>query len=140
MKKIALTTLLCLLAGISTADFEIEDPAEIMKEMIQEENTVEVVDIDKISDEAIVPVGSKLYAPKFGNETCIGWRYDESEPSLSGGNENGYVTNTTYIGRVIKTIDCNNENNGAILRLKLIRIDNSRLIWAKSDSVLTGKQ
>ena len=140
MKLIALIALLCLLTGISAADFEIEDPAEIMREMIQEKNTAEVVANDSVNDGAIVPVGSKLYAPKLSNETCIGWRFDESEPSLNDGNENSYVTKTTYIGDVIKVIDCNNEINGAQLRLKLVKIEKSRLIWVESDSVLTANK
>jgi hypothetical protein len=139
MKKIALIALLCLLTGISAADFEIEDPAEIMREMIQEKNTVEVVANDSVSDGVIVPVGSKLYAPKLSNETCVGWRYDESEPALNDDSEIGYVTKTTYIGDVIKSIDCNTEINDEELRLKLIRIKTSRLIWVESDSVLTAR-
>ena len=140
MNNIALRALLCLLTGISAADFEIEDPAEIMREMIQEKNTVEVVANDSVNDGVIVPVGSKLYAPKLSNETCIGWRFDESEPSLNDDNEKSYVTKTTYIGDVIKVIDCNNHINGMQLRLKLVQIEKSRLIWVKSDSVLTANK
>ena len=139
MKHIALITLIFLLTGISAADFETEDPAEIMKEMIQEKNTVEVVGYDSVSDGVIVPVGSKLYAPKLSNETCIGWRYDESEPPLNDDNELSYVTKTTYIGDVIKSINCNNEIDAAKLRLKLVRIEKSRLVWVESDSVLTAR-
>lgn len=139
MKQIALITLLFLLTGISAADFEIEDPAEIMQEMIQEQNTLEVVDNNRVRDEVIVPVGSKLYAPKLSNETCVGWRYDESEPSLNDDSGNSHVTQTTYIGGVIKSIDCNNEIDAAELQLKLVRIEKSRLIWVESDSVLKAR-
>lgn len=139
MKQIALITLLFLLTGISAADFEIEDPAEIMQEMIQEQNTLEVVDNNRVRDEVIVPVGSKLYAPKLSNETCVGWRYDESEPSLNDDSGNSHVTQTTYIGGVIKSIDCNNETDAAELQLKLVRIERSRLIWVESDSVLKAR-
>jgi hypothetical protein len=140
MKQITLITLLFLLSGISAADFEIEDPAEIMQEMIKENNTVDVSDNNSISDGVIVPVGSKLYAPSISNETCDGWRFDESEPSMNGDSENSYVTQTTYIGDVIKSIDCSNEIDAEELRLKLVRIEQSRLIWVKSDSVLKAKQ
>ena len=138
MKRIALTTLLCLLTGITGADFEIEDPAEIMREMIQEKNAVEVIDNESVNSGVIVPVGSKLYAPTISNEKCNGWRFDESEPLLNDDDEIQYVTKVTYIGDVIKTIDCNNEVTGEELQFKLIRIEQSRLIWVESDRVLSA--
>ena len=136
MKRLFLMTVLCLLAGMSGATFELEDPAEELKEFQNKTKVSKSVSKGGAENKVIVPPGANLYAPNITRGECDGWHFDESEAMPDDSNNMQSTTKTTYIGVTIKTIDCNNEAEGNSLGLTLIQIEGRRLIWVESDRVL----
>ena len=130
MKRLVLITALCLLAGISGATFETDDPSDPDKNVI---NKVK----GQVEEQVIVPVGSNLYAPRVVQGECEGWSLDESEVHLNDNNNEDFATRTTYMGFILKTIDCKNEMDGKVLRLALVKVEKNRLIWVELDRILS---
>ena len=139
MKRLALMAVLCLLAGISRGSFEIDDPAKGYEKVDKPEKVIVATPSENIDVGVIVPVGTDLYAPIIEQGECKGWRFDDSEPFLDDDNNAHFTTQTTYIGILIKTIDCINEVDGETLRFALVKTDLARLIWVELDRVLAAE-
>ncbi len=131
MKRLVLIAALFLFAGISHATFELDDPAEDVGQTNNEAK-------GEPDEQVIVPVGTNLYAPSIVQGECEGWLFDESEYSLEDSNDKQFTTQTTYIGVIIKIIDCKNEVDGGTLRFALVRVEKSRLIWVELGRVLSA--
>jgi len=121
MKKLGLTIFLCLLTGMSWATFELKDPADPDNMVIKKKN-----DVTTAENGVIVPVGTPLYEPDIIQGECRGWQFDQTESA----------TKTTYMGFVIKTIDCKNEQDGVSMLFAIVQIDRGRLIWVAKDKIL----
>ena len=130
MKRLVLIAALYLLAGMSEATFELDDPADYVGKTNNEAK-------GEPEEKVIVPVGTNLYAPSIVQGECIGWLFDESETSLEDSIDKQFTTQTTYMGVIIKIIDCNNEVDGGTLRFALVKVEKSRLIWVELDRVLS---
>ena len=129
----------CLLAGISRGSFEIDDPAKGYEKVTEYSKVIVATPTEGGEVGVIVPVGTDLYAPMIEKGECKGWRFDDSEPYLDDDKNTHFTTRTTYIGVLLKTIDCNNEVDGETLRFALIKTDLARLIWVELDRVLPAK-
>ena len=138
MKQLILITGLCLLAGISGATFEIEDPSQPEKNA-KSGTPMEAMASEGLAEEkVIVPVGTELFVPDIMQGHCTNWRFDESEPAVSGNDEMQFTTRTTYIGVTIKTINCQNESEAEARRFALVQIERGRLIWVELNRILSA--
>jgi len=136
MKHLALIAVLCLLAGTSEGTFETKDPALPVENAANNEKAKPAVPKGGVEVKVIVPVGTNLYVPNIVLGECDGWRFDESEPGMGEGSYAGFTSNTTYIGTIMKTIDCINEVDGSTLLFALVQVENGRLIWVELERVL----
>lgn len=136
MKRLALMAVLCLLAGMSSGSFEIDDPAKGYEKVTEYSKVIVAKPTEDGAVGVIIPVGTDLYAPIIEKGECKGWRFDDSEPYLDNDNNAHFTTQTTYIGILLKTIDCINEVDGETLRFALVKTDLARLIWVELDRVL----
>ena len=134
MKRIILITALCLLASQSEATFELEDPAEIVKEPISEKDKNSIFKKWRGKKEVIVAVGTKLYIPNIEDGQCNSWRLNKTEPFQDENNQTRYTTNTTYMGALVKTIEC--KNSGGSMKFSLVQTSQDHLMWVESDKVL----
>lgn len=136
MKRLALIAVLCLLAGVSEGTFETDDPAPPFENAKKDARVKAAVQKGDVEVKVIVPVGTNLYVPNIVLGECDGWRFDESEPGMDEDNYADFTTNTTYIGTIIKTIDCINEVDGSTLLFALVQLEKGRLIWVELERVL----
>jgi len=125
MKQLGLFVLLCMLTGISGATFELEDPADPDKMLIEKKNSGAA----RAENSMIVPVGTPMYEPEIIQGECRGWQLDGSDSS----------TKSTYMGVIIKTIDCHNEQDGTTMHFAIVQINQGRLIWVEKDKILSAK-
>jgi hypothetical protein len=138
MNRLALVTAFCLCSGLCQATFEIEDPAEPGKELINPANG-KVFSLKKSAKkDLIIPPATALYLPMIEQEKCHGWRLDESETYLNKDNQTLFGSSKTYLGRSIKTIDCK-DTNGTSLSLSLIQLEDKRLIWVDTNKTLSSR-
>lgn len=125
MKQLGLIVLLCMLTGLSGATFELEDPADPDKLVIEKKNSGAA----RAENSMIIPVGTPMYEPEIIQGECRGWHLDGS----------GSSTKSTYMGVIIKTIDCHNEQDGTTMHFAIVQINQGRLIWVEKDKILSAK-
>lgn len=137
MKQLFLMTVLCLFAGLSGATFELDDPTDPVEDVNDNMKKLgRSASKMTAKEKFIVPAGINLYIPNIVKGNCIGWHFDESEINPDDSNNMQFITNTTYIGATIRTIECKNEVEGTSLNLALIQTEGRRLIWVESDKIL----
>lgn len=140
MKKIILISVLCLLAGVSGATFELDDPTQ----PDENANTGKTISFSgkqpkTTAEHVIVPQGVDLIQPIIENNKCIGFSADQSEIAADG--SSGSLTLTSYVGPVISTTNCPVTGSGdkGDLKITLIEINDGRLVWVDSSRILRTK-
>ena len=135
MKQLGLFVLLCMLTGISGATFELEDPADPDNMVIEKKNSGAA----RAENSMIVPVGTPMYEPEIIQGECRGWHLDGSQSSTGNDDRSNASTKTTYMGVIIKTIDCHNEQDGTTMHFAIVQVNQVRLIWVEKDKILSAK-
>ena len=134
MNRLILIIVLCLFADLSEATFELEDPAELVKEKIVK-NEKPFFKNWRGEKEVIVAPGTHLYTPNIENRQCDGWQADKSEPSPNDANSTQSTTATTYVGDLVSKVDCHGEHGSK--QFSVIKTADGRLMWVESDQVLS---
>ena len=135
MNRLILIIALCLISGLSQATFELEDPAELVKEPI-EKKANPLFKNWRGSKEVIVAPGTNLYTPTIENSQCQGWQADDSEPLPNDVTQKQHATATTYVGTLVSKVDCQGDKGSK--QFSLVRTNQGRLIWVESDKVLSA--
>lgn len=135
MKRFIVFLVLSLLPGLSVATFDLEDPAELVKEKI-EKNEKPFFKNWRGEKQVIVAPGTHLYTPNIENRQCESWQADQSEPSPNGANGTQSTTATTYVGKLVSKVDCHGENGSK--QFSVIKTNDGRLMWVESDKVLSA--
>ncbi len=134
MNRLMLIIVLILFARLSEATFELEDPAELVKEKI-EKNEMPFFKNWLGEKGVIVAPGTQLYTPNIENRQCESWQADESEPSPNDANGTQSTTATTYVGKLVSKVDCHGEYGSK--QFSVIKTTDGRLIWVESDKALS---
>ena len=140
MKNLILITMLCLLATVSQATFEIQDPTQV-DEDAKTSKPISFLNKDSKAGvtKVIVPMGVELIQPTVESNKCIGLAADHSEIKADG--TSGSLTVETYMGVVVSTTDCKltGSDDESDLNISLIETTQGRLIWVDSSRLLKAR-
>ena len=104
MKRLMLLFIIGSIGANAQATFELEDPAEPGKEII-EPREKPLFGKWGGKDEVIIAPGTRTYVPSISNKKCVGWQQAVSQTPASGTEQDGGRTSTTYIGKIISKVD-----------------------------------
>lgn len=135
MNRFILILALSLIWGLSQATFELEDPAELVKEPIEKKENP-LFKNWRSKKEVIVAPGTDLYTPTIENSQCEGWQADDSEPSPNDAGQTQHTTAATYVGTLVTKVDCHGDNGSK--QFSLFKTNADRLMWVESDKVLSA--
>jgi hypothetical protein len=140
MKRFALITAICLLASVSMATFELEDPARIVED---DETALANEASDPVLTGAvkkvIVPPGADLFQPTIENNECIDFSEDLSQTTADG--KTVSYTTKTYLGVIRSTLECplTDSGSGPSLKIALIAIEQGPLVWVDASKTIDVK-
>lgn len=135
MKKLKLILLFSVVATPALATFELDDPAEPGKEVIEPRETP-LFGKWGGKDEVIIAPGTKIYAPKISNKQCVGWRQPGAGSSSDGADQAGDRTTTTYIGKVVSKVDCQAGDQSK--SFSIVETKEGQVLWVESSQLLSA--